>query len=124
MPPIVRYAVLREAAFVGVGSSSIAFSSSARFVDITGRARPQMIVMSPETDELNLLHEGAHIFTGRVPNEHSQAVTAIGERDLRAVARAEGCEPRINSHVYIDEVLADALALAWLYSPTPTPSVS
>lgn len=120
VPPIVRYAVLREAAFVAVGRSSFAWTSSARFVDITGRERLQVIAMGPECDELILLHEIAHVFTSRIPHEHSQAVSAIGERDLAAAARAEGWAGRRYRHDYYGELQADALALAWAYGPVPS----
>jgi hypothetical protein len=117
VPPVVRFVIQRECVFIACGRSSLAFTCSSRFVDNTGAGRPLMIVMSGECDELLLLHEMAHAFTCRIPHEHSQALSAIGERDFRMLARAEGWEHRIDYKERFDEVLADALALCWAFGP-------
>jgi hypothetical protein len=116
VPPTVSYPLIREVAFLGVGVSSRAWTAVARHVDAVGRRKGRIIALGPRADMATTLHELADAHLAGPPSEDALCITAQGEAGLSALAESEGWRERIDCHVARGEVLADALALVWLYS--------
>lgn len=116
LPPQVRSHVVRETAFACVGYSSVAWSASAQLVGVGGTRKTGMIMLGPEADVPSVLHEIAHRWTSPIPTEVSQCISVAGELGLRRLAEAEGWDDQFENHFDRAELVADALALCWLYS--------
>lgn len=114
LPPVVRYAVIRETAFVAIVSSN-GFTIPAFFVDAANRTKVRQVVLGPKADFRVILHEIAHVWTAEPPTENLTAITAQGEQGIRALADAQGWAHRIDGFQRRHERLADALAWSWLY---------
>jgi len=118
-PPVVRWAIQREVAWIAIATSR-AWTGSTAFVDSTGRQKHRMVVLGPTVDIGTVLHEMAHVWCGPtvpLPNEERcPLITAQGGEALRALAAEQGWARRIDGHIGREEKLADSLALAWLYT--------
>lgn len=119
MPDAVRHSVLMEVAFLAVGRSSKAWTGSASLADRDGVARPRLVVVGPKADMGTLLHESAHVFLSAPPGPETFHITAQGEASLFALATAQGWRVRASGYVDRGEILADALAVLWLFSKPP-----
>jgi len=115
VPPVVRYAAIREVAFLSVGTAC-AWTSSAAFIDATGLRKTTVVCLGPEASVLLVLHEIAHAFCRPMPTEDSQAITAQGEEGFREYMVAAGAGDLIERFERKAEAVADGLALSWWYS--------
>jgi hypothetical protein len=116
-PEPVRWAALMTVAFLSVGRDSIAWTSSALFVDQHDRIRARIIVLGPTADVDIILHEIAHVWHAPVLRELEEwrpALCTLGEIGIKALADLQGWRSRIADHEARHERLADGLAAAWL----------
>ena len=103
-------------AWLGVGTTSVAWTCSARLVDREDRGRRRLIVLGPKADSEIVRHELGHTWHSPQPKADGTingAVLCIGEIGLREHARATGWEHRFDEHVAREERLANACAYAW-----------
>ena len=115
VPPAARYSLIRDVAFVCVGISCRAYTSSARMIDAGGREKAIAIFLGPEIDVPVVVHELAHAFHKQT-QEHSQAISAQGEEAFLEHMAAIGEGARLERWQRRDELLADATALSWLHA--------
>lgn len=115
LPAPVRQCALTEIAFLGVGRESKAWTLAATFCTERGARLPRVVVLGPEAGVFLVLHEIAHVWLAR-PSCEAVAITTAGEEGLVAHASVEGWAHRIHEEQETGDVLADALAFAWLYA--------
>jgi hypothetical protein len=117
LPEPPRSILRREVAFLAVGVTSAGWCCSARFVDAAGNVKQTVINVGPAMSIELLLHELGHAWTRPLNCDLSVAVSVQGEEAFRAYMRRE---PETSAQMARSdrdaEVVANALALSWLYS--------
>jgi hypothetical protein len=112
---VIEHAI-DETVWLGVGSQSRAWTSSARLIDREGRDRQRMVVLGPDTDETCVRHEMAHNWHAPLPGRDgtvSPACCTVGEAGLREHARESGWIGMIDEYFSLHERLAEACGVAW-----------
>lgn len=117
VPGPVRDHVLDVAAFVGVGISSAAWTSSLSFADRDGKTRHRIVVLGPDASVRTVCHECGHVWLdARLDGEAipSFAITAQGQEGFAAFMVARGERAVMEEYIAKRERLADACAFVWM----------